>query len=116
MNMTIPVSFATKPGFFSASDAGVDGTKRVQHRRKTGDSVKKLTSLLLFICTKAWYNHDTTNNGGLFMRPVEKWIWLPEAAYPQNQTTRYSERVHVRTEKNYTIAAFSRIYSFGKAI
>ena len=50
------------------------------------------------------------------MRPVEKWIWLPEAAYPQNQTTRYSERVHVRTEKNYTIAAFSRIYSFGKAI
>lgn len=50
------------------------------------------------------------------MRPVEKWIWLPEAAYPQNQTTRYAERVHERTEKNYTVASFTRAYDFTKAI
>ena len=50
------------------------------------------------------------------MRPVEQWIWLPEADYPQNQITRYSERVHKRTEKNYTVAAFSKAYCFPKAI
>ena len=48
------------------------------------------------------------------MRPVEQWIWLPEADYPQNQITRYSERVHKRTEKNYTVAAFSKAYCFLK--
>ena len=50
------------------------------------------------------------------MRPVEKWIWLPKAAYPQNQTTRFSERVRVNVETNYTVASFSRVYDFGKEI
>ena len=50
------------------------------------------------------------------MRPVEKWIWLPESVYPQNQITRYSERVHVRKELNYTVASFTREYCFGKEI
>lgn len=50
------------------------------------------------------------------MRPVEQWIWLPEAEYPNNQTTRYSERTHKNQETNYTVAAFRRTYGFGKAI
>lgn len=50
------------------------------------------------------------------MRPVEKWIWLPKAAYPQNQTTRFSERVHVNNETNYTVASFTRVYNFEKEI
>ena len=50
------------------------------------------------------------------MRPVEKWIWLPKATYPQNQTTRFSERVRVNIETNYTVASFSRVYDFGKEI
>lgn len=50
------------------------------------------------------------------MRPVEQWIWLPESVYPRNQTTRYSERVRTRQEKNYTVAAFWRNYCFDKAV
>ena len=50
------------------------------------------------------------------MRPVEKWIWLPKAVYPQNQTTRFSERVRENIDNNYTVASFSKAYNFGKAI
>ena len=50
------------------------------------------------------------------MRPVEKWIWLPKAAYPKVQTTRYSWMAPENPEKEYAVAAFSKTYSFGKAI
>ena len=50
------------------------------------------------------------------MRPVEQWIWLPESAYPHNQTTRYSERTHINQETNYTVAAFTRSYHFDQPI
>ena len=50
------------------------------------------------------------------MRPVEKWIWLPEKQYPHAQTTRYSWHVRTRTEENYTVAQFSREYRFHKAV
>ena len=50
------------------------------------------------------------------MRPVEKWIWLPEKQYPHAQTTRYSWHVRTRTEDNYTVARFSREYRFHKAV
>ena len=46
------------------------------------------------------------------MRPVEQWIWLPEDPYPQQQTTRYSERTHIYRETNYTVASFAREYHF----
>lgn len=50
------------------------------------------------------------------MRPVEKWIWLPRAAYPKAQTTRYSWQAPENPEKEYAVAAFSREYCFDKAI
>ena len=50
------------------------------------------------------------------MRPVEKWIWLPCELYPKAQTTRYSWHVRTRTEENYAVAQFDRVYEFGKAI
>lgn len=50
------------------------------------------------------------------MRPVEKWIWLPESLYPNNQTTRYSERVHKNTQTNYTVASFEKTYLFPQPI
>lgn len=50
------------------------------------------------------------------MRPVEKWIWLPESAYPKAQTTRYSWHVRTRTEENYAVAQFTRAYCFEKAV
>ena len=50
------------------------------------------------------------------MRPVEKWIWLPAVAYPEVQTTRYSWHVRTRTEENYAVAQFDRVYDFKKAI
>lgn len=50
------------------------------------------------------------------MRPVEKWIWLPQAAYPKAQTTRYSWQAPENPEKEYAVAAFSREYCFDKAI
>ena len=50
------------------------------------------------------------------MRPVEQWIWLPEDQYPNNQTTRYSERTHKNRETNYTVAAFERTYRFDQTI
>jgi len=49
------------------------------------------------------------------MRPVEKWIWLPEEAYPHNQITRYSERDR-KGETNYTVAGFRREYRFSGPI
>lgn len=51
------------------------------------------------------------------MRPVEQWIWLPEALYPDNQTTAFSQRVqNAEAKGNYTVTAFSREYRFLKAI
>ena len=50
------------------------------------------------------------------MRPVEKWIWLPQAAYPTAQTTRYSWQAPENPEKEYAVAAFYREYCFDKAI
>ena len=50
------------------------------------------------------------------MRPLEQWIWLPESLYPNNQTTRFSERTHKNTQTNYTVAAFERSYEFPTAI
>ena len=49
------------------------------------------------------------------MEHTEQWIWLPEERYPQQQTTRYSERDHTH-ENNYTAVAFSKKYSFSKPI
>ena len=46
------------------------------------------------------------------MRPVEKWIWLPSELYPKAQTTRYSWHVRTRTEENYAVAQFDRVYDF----
>lgn len=50
------------------------------------------------------------------MRPIEQWIWLPQEQFPNNQYTRYSQRVHKRRDTNYTVAAFRRTYSFPKPI
>ena len=50
------------------------------------------------------------------MRPLEQWIWLPEGLYPNNQTTRYSERTHKNTQTSYTVATFERSYAFPTAI
>ena len=50
------------------------------------------------------------------MRPVEKWIWLPEAEYPTVQTTRYSWQAPENPEPEYAVAAFWREYRFDKAI
>ena len=50
------------------------------------------------------------------MRPIEQWIWLPREQFPNNQFTRYSQRVHTRPDTNYTVAFFERTYSFPKAI
>lgn len=49
------------------------------------------------------------------MRYYEKWIWLPEKAYPQIQTTRYSQRDWGR-EAHYAVVSFSRDYHFHKPI
>jgi len=50
------------------------------------------------------------------MRPVEQWIWLPQAVYPDNQTTRYSERVNDGTKDHYTVAGFWKTYAFSHSI
>ena len=50
------------------------------------------------------------------MRPVEKWIWLPESAYPQLQTTHYSILVKEKNLKHYAVVSFTRSYEFGKGI
>ena len=50
------------------------------------------------------------------MRPVEKWIWLPEAEYPTVQTARYSWQAPENPEPEYAVAAFWREYRFDKMI
>jgi len=50
------------------------------------------------------------------MHSAEQWIWLPEAQYPENQTTRYSERVGRRKLLNFTVAEFTRSFAFSKPI
>ena len=50
------------------------------------------------------------------MHAAEQWIWLPEAQYPENQTTRYSERVGRRKLLNFTVAEFTRSFAFSKPI
>ena len=50
------------------------------------------------------------------MRPVEKWIWLPESVYPKAQTTRYSWQAPENPEPEYAVAAFWREYRFDKVI
>lgn len=49
------------------------------------------------------------------MHELEKWIWLPKAQYPNNQTTIYSP-YDKHTEGNYTVAEFQREYKFEKEI
>ena len=50
------------------------------------------------------------------MRPVEKWIWLPEAEYPDIQNTRYSWQDTERPEHRFAVVAFQREYRFEKKI
>ena len=50
------------------------------------------------------------------MRFVEKWIWLPQAEYPEIQNTRYSWMDTERPEHRYAVAAFWREYRFDKPI
>ncbi len=45
----------------------------------------------------------------------EKWIWLPQKEYPDSQTTKYSGFDN-KTEGNYTVAEFSRVYNFEKNV
>ena len=50
------------------------------------------------------------------MRPVEKWIWLPETEYPGVQTTRYSWQAPENPEPEFAVAAFWKEYRFDKEI
>ena len=50
------------------------------------------------------------------MRPVEKWIWLPETEFPDIQAARYSWMDTERPEHRFAVAAFSREYRFDKEI
>lgn len=45
----------------------------------------------------------------------EQWIWLPQARYPQNQTTIYSG-FQDHSAGNYTVAEFQRMYTFDKKV
>ncbi len=49
------------------------------------------------------------------MQKTEKWIWLPEKTYPENQTTFYSGFFRGEN-KSYTVAEFKRNYSFSKKV
>jgi len=49
------------------------------------------------------------------MKDIEKWIWLPEAEYPNHQTTVYSSFMD-KANGNYTVAEFQRTYAFDKKI
>lgn len=49
------------------------------------------------------------------MRFAEKWIWLPEEKYPNNQETIYSG-FNDCANGNYTVAEFKRDYCFEKQI
>ncbi len=46
---------------------------------------------------------------------TEQWIWLPREPYPDNQTTIYSGFLN-HAEGNFTVAEFSRKYTFDKMI
>ena len=50
------------------------------------------------------------------MRPVEKWIWLPEAVCPKAQTSRYSWMAPENPEPEYAVAQFTGTYAFGKEV
>ena len=50
------------------------------------------------------------------MRPVEKWIWLPDATYPEHQESRHSWMDREKPEHQYAVVAFSKEYDFGKEI
>lgn len=50
------------------------------------------------------------------MRPVEKWIWLPEAVCPKAQTSRYSWMAPENPEPEYAVAQFTGTYAFGKVV
>lgn len=49
------------------------------------------------------------------MQHTEQWIWLPREQYPDAQETVYSGFYHTEA-KNYTVAEFTRTYSFPKMI
>ena len=49
------------------------------------------------------------------MEHTEQWIWLPEAKYKNEQTTVYSGFLK-NDAKNYTVAEFTRSYSFPQKI
>ncbi len=49
------------------------------------------------------------------MKFAEKWIWLPKDKYPDNQTTHYSCGGNV-IEHHYTVAEFTKKYTFDKVI
>ncbi|MBR5507805.1 MAG: hypothetical protein IKV88_07155 [Clostridia bacterium] len=46
---------------------------------------------------------------------MDKWIWLDESLYPQNQITRYS-LFHENGPENYTVAEFRKTYEYQKQI
>lgn len=50
------------------------------------------------------------------MDAVENWIWLPEASFPDNQATHYSILTSKQRLDSYTVASFSKNYTFGKPI
>ena len=50
------------------------------------------------------------------MRAVENWIWLPEKAFPDCQTTHYSILARKQKPKSYTVLSFSKEFAFRKEI
>ena len=46
------------------------------------------------------------------MKSIEKWIWLPKAAYPEYQNTSYA----CSEGTEYTVAEFVRSYAFDQEI
>lgn len=49
------------------------------------------------------------------MQHTEQWIWLPEASYPNEQTTVYSGFSKANAT-HYTVAEFKKTYAFSKKI
>lgn len=51
------------------------------------------------------------------MRPIEQWIWLPKALYPQYQTSAYNlEFAHFHGEHQFARVALSRDYDLKRPI
>ena len=51
------------------------------------------------------------------MRPIEQWIWFPQDAYPEYQTSEYNMLVTESTGPHkYAVAALNRNYQTSKAI